>query len=39
VAGKIKDLAAGAVLSFFYYFGLIGIMIFGKYILALLGYN
>lgn len=39
VAGKIKDLAAGAVLVFSIITALIGIMIFGKYILALLGYN
>jgi len=39
VAGKIKDLAAGAVLIFSIITALIGIMIFGKYILVLLGYN
>lgn len=39
VAGKIKDLAAGAVLIFSIVSALIGIMIFGKYILVLLGYN
>lgn len=36
VAGKIKDLAAGAVLIFSVISALIGIMIFGKYILVLL---
>lgn len=36
IAGKIKDLAAGAVLIFSIISALIGIMIFGKYILALL---
>ncbi|MBK6984844.1 MAG: diacylglycerol kinase family protein [Bacteroidetes bacterium] len=35
-AGAIKDLAAGAVLVFSIISALIGIMIFGKYILALL---
>jgi undecaprenol kinase len=35
-AGAIKDLAAGAVLVFSIIAALIGIMIFGKYILALL---
>jgi diacylglycerol kinase len=39
VAGKIKDLGAGAVLIFSIISALIGIMIFGKYILVLLGYN
>lgn len=39
IAGKIKDLAAGAVLIFSIIAALIGIMIFGKYILVLLGYN
>lgn len=39
VAGKIKDLAAGAVLIFSIVSALIGIMIFGKYILVLLRYN
>lgn len=39
IAGKIKDLAAGAVLIFSIISALIGIMIFGKYILVLLGYN
>jgi diacylglycerol kinase len=39
IAGKIKDLAAGAVLIFSIASALIGIMIFGKYILVLLGYN
>lgn len=39
IAGKIKDLAAGAVLIFSIVSALIGIMIFGKYILVLLGYN
>ncbi len=35
-AGAIKDVAAGAVLVFSIISALIGIMIFGKYILALL---
>jgi len=39
IAGKIKDLVAGAVLIFSIISALIGIMIFGKYILVLLGYN
>lgn len=39
IAGKIKDLAAGAVLIFSIVSALIAIMIFGKYILVLLGYN
>ena len=38
-AGAIKDLAAGAVLVFSMISALIGIMIFGKYILALLFNN
>ena len=38
-AGAIKDLAAGAVLVFSIISALIGIMIFGKYILALLFLN
>ena len=38
-AGAIKDLAAGAVLVFSIISALIGIMIFGKYILALLFEN
>ena len=38
-AGAIKDLAAGAVLVFSVISALIGIMIFGKYILALLFIN
>jgi diacylglycerol kinase len=36
MAGKVKDLAAGAVLVFSIISALIGIMIFGKYILDLL---
>ena len=38
-AGAIKDLAAGAVLVFSIISAIIGIMIFGKYILALLFLN
>lgn len=38
-AGAIKDLAAGAVLVFSIISAVIGIMIFGKYILALLFLN
>lgn len=38
-AGTIKDLAAGAVLVFSIISAVIGIMIFGKYILALLFTN
>ena len=38
-AGAIKDLAAGSVLVFSIISALIGIMIFGKYILALLFEN
>ena len=36
MAGKVKDLAAGAVLVFSIISAIIGIMIFGKYILDLL---
>ena len=36
LAGKIKDLSAGAVLLFSAISGVIGVMIFGKYILDLL---
>jgi diacylglycerol kinase (ATP) len=36
IAGKIKDLSAGAVLIFSSISAVIGIMIFGKYILDLL---
>lgn len=36
IAGKVKDLAAGAVLVFSIISAMIGIMIFGKYILDLL---
>ena len=38
-AGAVKDLAAGAVLVFSVISAFIGIMIFGKYILALLFLN
>lgn len=38
-AGAIKDLAAGAVLVFSIISAIVGIMIFGKYILALLFLN
>ena len=38
LAGKVKDLAAGAVLVFSIIAAMIGIMIFGKYILDLLHY-
>ena len=38
MAGKVKDLAAGAVLVFSIISAMIGIMIFGKYILDLLHY-
>ena len=39
VAGKIKDLAAGAVLIFSIFSAVVGLLIFGKYILALLYSN
>ncbi len=39
IAGKVKDLGAAAVLIFSIVSAVIGIMIFGKYILVLLGYN
>ena len=38
-AGAIKDLAAGAVLIFSITSAIIGIMIFGKYILVLLKHS